>query len=87
MDKWQCPTECPYQADDSLRQKYSSWINRYKMFLMVLFAVGLMGFSIWVDEKRLPKTQEITLGLLGLIASLKEPELIKEFAQSKTGIK
>ena len=86
---WECPVECPHQSDDKLLNKllgiYKNWLDRYRLFLLVLVAVGLMTFSIVIQEKRRPTNVEFVSGLALLIISLEKPALLAQFALKQIG--
>jgi hypothetical protein len=68
MSKWECPQQCPYQADDS------KWPH-IRLFLLTVVAVGILwGTKIYKQQDIEPADWGI--GLTALVLASNHPETL-----------
>ena len=72
MEKWQCPQECPHQSDDS------PWPH-IRLFLLTLFAVGVLWGSKVLNQKDIEST-DWAMGLVSLVLAANNPKAMHELS-------
>lgn len=68
-DKYQCPIDCPHQADDGKLSVALSLISRITLPISTCILVGFLFHSIATKEDRAITQQEFIVGAAALVVS------------------